>query len=126
MPGTAARTFACAAELLARFLKLRYDGIAIASRIPRMMMTTSSSIRVKPLSSEAMRFRRVLVMRSGSFQGGMGGVCQIGLARAPVEPRTGERNPIHLPSSAGLQLPMTRSESHAADPFGNRRAARAD
>src|SRR5205085_258827 len=62
MPGTAARTFACAAELLARFLKLKYDGIAIASRIPRMMMTTSSSMSVKPLSSEARRFRRVLIM----------------------------------------------------------------
>src|SRR5205823_14443686 len=33
------------------FLKLRYEGIAIASRIPRMMMTTRSSIKVKPLSS---------------------------------------------------------------------------
>src|SRR5947207_6809323 len=62
MPGTAARTLACAAELLARFLKLRYEGIAIASRIPRMMMTTRSSIRVKPLSSLARRFRRVLII----------------------------------------------------------------
>src|SRR5437870_11089995 len=73
MPGTAARTLACAAELLARFLKLRYEGIAIASRIPRMMMTTSSSIRVKPLSSLARRFRRVLIMRWGSFQVRFGG-----------------------------------------------------
>src|SRR4051795_11398918 len=48
MPGTAARTLACAAELLARSLNLRYDGIAIASRIPMMMMTTRSSMRVKP------------------------------------------------------------------------------
>src|SRR5207253_636136 len=61
MPGTAARTLACAAELLARFLKLRYEGIAIASRIPRMMMTTSSSIRVKPLSSLARRLRGEMV-----------------------------------------------------------------
>src|ERR671935_110615 len=51
IPGTAARTFACAAELLARLRKLRYEGIAIASRIPRMMITTRSSISVKPFSS---------------------------------------------------------------------------
>src|SRR5919201_5717566 len=51
MPGMAARTFACAAELLARLRKLRYEGIAIASRIPRMMITTRSSISVKPFSS---------------------------------------------------------------------------
>src|ERR687885_2931486 len=75
MPGTAARTLACAAELLARFLKLRYDGIAIASRIPRMMMTTSSAIRVKPLSSLARRFRRVLVMLVGLLPGSVGGAC---------------------------------------------------
>src|SRR5919197_2174460 len=53
IPGTAARTFACAAELLARLRKLRYEGIAIASRIPRMMITTRSSISVKPFSSRA-------------------------------------------------------------------------
>src|SRR3954447_15365815 len=45
-----ARTFACAAALLARSLNFRYDGIAIASRIPMMMMTTRSSMRVKPSS----------------------------------------------------------------------------
>src|ERR671923_196170 len=95
MPGTAARTFACAAELLARFLKLRYDGIAIASRIPRMMMTTSSSIRVKPLSSVANRFRRVLIMREGSFQGGNWGrlpdrplVREGGASKGGTEPDT--------------------------------------
>src|ERR671936_168577 len=54
--GTAARTFAFAAELLARSLNERYEGIAIANRMPRMMMTTSSSMRVKPLSSPASRF----------------------------------------------------------------------
>src|ERR1051326_698669 len=48
MPGIAARTFACAAVLLARSLNFRYDGIAIASRIPMMMMTTRSSMSVKP------------------------------------------------------------------------------
>src|SRR5438105_1661609 len=62
MPGTAARTLACAADALARFLKLRYEGIAIASRIPRMMMTTRSSISVKPLSSRATRCRRLSIM----------------------------------------------------------------
>src|SRR5580765_4043206 len=61
--GIAARTLALAAELFARSLKLRYEGIAIASRMPRMMMTTRSSMRVKPLSSPASRCRIVLVMR---------------------------------------------------------------
>src|SRR3954471_22099027 len=55
MPGTDARTFAWAAALFARSLNFRYDGIAIASRIPMMMMTTRSSIRVKPDSSFAKR-----------------------------------------------------------------------
>src|SRR5437868_15498301 len=50
MPGMAARTLAWAADLFARLRKLRYDGIAIASRIPRMMITTRSSISVKPRS----------------------------------------------------------------------------
>src|SRR6059036_1883009 len=88
MPGTAARTLACAAELLARFLKLRYEGIAIASRIPRMMMTTRSSIRVKPLSSLARRFRRVLIIAllllpdgKSDGSGGIGGAH-----RTPLDP----------------------------------------
>src|SRR5437870_478762 len=54
--GTAARTLAFAADWFARSLNDRYDGIAIASRMPRMMMTTRSSMRVKPLSSPAIRF----------------------------------------------------------------------
>jgi hypothetical protein len=33
--------------LVRRVRKLRYEGIAIASRIPRMMMTTRSSMSVK-------------------------------------------------------------------------------
>src|SRR5881275_1439624 len=53
--GTAARTLAFAADWFARSLNDRYEGIAIASRIPRMMMTTRSSMRVKPLSSPARR-----------------------------------------------------------------------
>src|ERR1700747_2591132 len=56
-----ARTFACAADLLARSLKLRYDGTAIASRMPRMMMTTRSSIRVKPCSPPARAFKRSII-----------------------------------------------------------------
>src|SRR4029450_13247513 len=50
MPGIAARTLAWAADLFARVRKLRYEGIAIASRIPKMMITTRSSINVKPSS----------------------------------------------------------------------------
>jgi len=42
--------FARAACSLARSRNLRYDGIAIASKIPMMMITTRSSIRVKPPS----------------------------------------------------------------------------
>src|SRR6266480_11367 len=62
MPGTAARTLAWAADLFARVRKLRYEGIAIASRIPRMMITTRSSISVKPRSSRARRCRNTLIM----------------------------------------------------------------
>src|SRR2546429_3748491 len=48
MAGIDARTLACAADLFARSRNFRYEGIAIASRIPMMMITTRSSIRVKP------------------------------------------------------------------------------
>src|SRR3954462_10849038 len=58
----AARTLALAAELLARSRKLRYEGTAIANGMPRMMMTTRSSMRVKPLSSPASRCRILLVI----------------------------------------------------------------
>src|SRR6059058_2803662 len=58
----AARTLAWAADLFARVRKLRYEGIAIASRIPRMMITTKSSISVKPRSSRARRCRNALIM----------------------------------------------------------------
>src|SRR5919108_6232801 len=64
MPVTAARTFACAADLFARERKLRYEGIAIASRIPRMMITTRSSISVKPRSSLVSRCRMVCIRLS--------------------------------------------------------------
>src|ERR671923_24245 len=108
MPGTAARTLACAAELLARFLKLKYDGIAIASRIPRMMMTTSSSIRVKPLSSEARRFRRVLIMCDVLLPE-VGGPSGIGCLSESVRPEGVKRRRARFPapfaerpSSAGL------------------------
>ena len=48
--GIAARTLALAAESFARLRKLMYDGTAIASRMPMMMITTRSSMRVKPPS----------------------------------------------------------------------------
>jgi len=59
--GMSERTFAAAAVLLARSLKLRYDGTAIASRMPRMMMTTRSSIRVKPCSVSSRLFTRWII-----------------------------------------------------------------
>jgi hypothetical protein len=62
MPGIDARTLAWAADLFARVRKLKYEGIAIASRIPRMMITTRSSISVKPRSSRARRCRNALIM----------------------------------------------------------------
>src|SRR5438105_7025795 len=53
-----------------------------------MMMTTSSSIRVKPLSSLARRFRRVLIIGvlapSGRESGGSGGIG--GAHRSPLGP----------------------------------------
>src|SRR5215208_6505401 len=54
------RTFALAADFCARSLNVRYDGMAIASRMPMMMTTTRSSMSVKPDSS----FARRLLMRS--------------------------------------------------------------
>src|SRR3954453_13220123 len=50
MAGTAARRLAAAADFSALPLKPMYDGTAIASRMPRMMITTRSSMRVKPPS----------------------------------------------------------------------------
>ena len=55
--GTAARTFGRAAVSVGA-PKPRYDGTAIASRMPMMTMTTRSSMRVKP-SSRASRSRSV-------------------------------------------------------------------
>ncbi len=59
--GIAARRSAPAALLFARSLKLRYEGIAIAVRIARMIITTRSSIRVKPFSFLS-RFRNLSSM----------------------------------------------------------------
>ena len=59
--GIAARRFALAAASLPRVLKPRYDGTAIASRMPMMMITTRSSIRVKPFSLFASRRLRMAV-----------------------------------------------------------------
>src|ERR671915_334388 len=62
--GIAARTFACEAELFARLRNCMYDGIAIASRIPMMMITTRSSMRVKPPS---FRLRLILSLSLASI-----------------------------------------------------------
>src|SRR5215467_6270637 len=59
--GTAARRSAPAALLFARSRKLRYEGIAMAVRIARMIITTRSSIRVKPFSL-LIRFRNLSSM----------------------------------------------------------------
>src|SRR3954447_18373186 len=58
--GTADRRLACAAERLARSLNPRYDGTAIASRMPMITITTSSSISVKP-SSRCSRCRNLVI-----------------------------------------------------------------
>jgi len=49
---------AAAADFSALALKPMYDGTAIASRMPRMMITTRSSMSVKPpsVSEAAIRF----------------------------------------------------------------------
>src|SRR5919204_5910849 len=69
MLGTSERTLAWAADLFARSLNDRYDGIAMASRMPMMMMTTRSSMRVKPLSSPARRCRNLLDMQGAPSMG---------------------------------------------------------
>src|SRR5712691_4373957 len=61
--GMIERTFAFAAASFARVLKLRYEGIAIDVRIPRMMTTIRSSIRVNPRSSPLTRLRKLSIMR---------------------------------------------------------------
>src|SRR5918994_6618480 len=59
------RTLACAADLFARSRNFMYEGIAIASRIPMMMITTRSSIRVKPPS---FRLRLILWLSLASIE----------------------------------------------------------
>src|SRR5215831_19968467 len=54
------RTSAEAARWFARSLKPRYDGTAIASRMPMITMTTRSSISVKP-SSRSSRCRNLVI-----------------------------------------------------------------
>src|ERR687886_2764178 len=110
MPGTAARTLACAAELLARFLKLRYEGIAIASRIPRMMMTTRSSIRVKPLSSFARRFRRVLIIAWLLLPDGKAMAPGVSAAhRSPLDPERVKDEGRGLPRPSKQRLEARRA-----------------
>src|SRR5579864_4379066 len=48
-----AYTFADAAALLALSRRLRYEGVASDVRMPRIVLTIRSSIRVIPLSSRA-------------------------------------------------------------------------
>src|SRR5688572_16031220 len=62
--GIAARTLAWAADLFARSRNFMYEGIAIASRIPMMMITTRSSMRVKPPS---FRLRLILSLSLASI-----------------------------------------------------------
>ena len=57
--GSAARRFAFMALLAARSRNPRYEGTAIASRMPMMMITTRSSIRVKPCSEFPSRRERI-------------------------------------------------------------------
>src|SRR5918912_761251 len=129
MPGTAARTFACAADLFARERKLRYEGIAIASRIPRMMITTRSSIRVKPSSRFAV-FVSLASMRCPP--------CRVRrVARGTYRPRPRAletpgsrelRRPSRLRSSGLKEAPGAADsspEGHAGDASLNRCAARA-
>src|SRR6266581_4905096 len=70
--GMIERTFAFAAASFARVLKLRYEGIAIDVRIPRMMTTIRSSIRVNPRSSPLTRLRKLSIMRFDSLDRGGG------------------------------------------------------
>src|SRR4051794_7702174 len=64
--GIAVRTSEAPAVSCALPRNARYDGTAIASRMPMMMMTTRSSMRVKP-SSERSRFWRRFMVAVGSF-----------------------------------------------------------
>src|SRR5919109_4641059 len=104
--GIAARTLALAAELFARSRKLRYEGIAIASRMPRMMMTTRSSMRVKPLSSPASRCRILLVMQV-LLPWGTNGVAEHASTDSPTvgDPRSGDAYPFEKNEGRGLPRP---------------------
>src|SRR4051812_21372021 len=88
--GSVDRTLARAAGLLARSCKPRYAGTAMASRMPRMMMTTRSSISVKPLSSDARRFWRRVTMTWGFLPGW---VAVAVVARSPEVGAGGDIDP---------------------------------
>src|SRR5712691_7446726 len=132
--GMAARTLALAAELFARSLNERYEGIAIASRMPRMMMTTRSSMRVKPLSSPAKRCRILLDIR-GAPSMGTNGVARTASALSPSvgNPRWSDRRTSVNERGIGAFRPVKEPrraadssfEAHAALLF-HRRFARAD
>src|SRR4051812_18442929 len=82
----------------------------MASRMPRMMMTTRSSMRVKPLSSPASRCRILLVIQVLLPWGRSNEVDSDASARSPTlsDPRTGGKKgaplgaPFHLQSSSCL------------------------
>src|SRR5690348_1589288 len=107
MSGSTARMFACAADLFARSLKLRYDGTAIASRMPRMMMTTRSSIRVKPCSELRRAFRRAFMVLQTPF-GSIGVDLRLAIHRDPAylrhTPERGRSSPRNHPH----ELPRAR------------------
>src|SRR6266516_4082039 len=129
MPGTAARTLACAADLFARVRKLRYEGIAIASRIPRMMITTRSSMRVKPSSRRTWPSRCVSLdsIAWSSLRGCADGLLLYRPARPPDPPPDWvNAAKWNSPSRMVRAVPIARAEGHAGDPVFNRRFARAD
>src|SRR4051812_28699356 len=123
MAGTAARMLAWAAELLARSRKLRYEGIAMASRIPRMMMTTRSSIRVKPCSL-LVRVRSVSSMWCGSFgesgREGCSGACW---SDRPQSPTPGSPERVVGDAEKGWTCPLGADRGGLRAREGARRSA---
>src|SRR5918994_6621323 len=113
--GIAARTLAWLAAFAARSRKPRYDGTAIASRMPMMMMTTRSSIRVKPCSPFASRrFRSAVSIWCVSFRGDGGSAVAdptSAVGHPQSTPRTGEQSPTTSPTLG--EWPGTGREQYA-------------
>src|SRR6476659_11033342 len=101
--GTAARTFDCAADFSARSLKPRYDGTAIASRMPRITMTTRSSMRVKPssLASRCLIFETIAM---NLLPGGEVTDPGIDLRRTSNSPERGIRRSCASPADGDFRL----------------------